>query len=214
MITRPLYRPPVSGIGTLLVAALVPWAPAPAHADDGVIRLRFGDSERVTGSGRLQTEHRAITGFRAIEVRGAMTLVVRQGPREGVDLRADDNLLPAIETRVVDRGGIATLEIGPRRGTSLQSRDPIVATVELTTLSALTVAGSAEVESDALKSPSLQLSISGSGNVRMRGLDAAELAKPGFRAAARSDSAGVPPNSRSRSRAVARSTAASSMPTM
>jgi len=43
-----------------------------------------------------------------------MKLVLRQGAREGFELRANDNVLPLIETQVVDRGGVPTLEIGTK----------------------------------------------------------------------------------------------------
>ena len=55
----------------------------------------------VAGSGKVATETRAVVGFDAIALRGSITLELRQGEREGLELSADDNLLPLIETRVV-----------------------------------------------------------------------------------------------------------------
>lgn len=130
---------------------------------------------RVTASGQLQNETRNVTGFQAIALRGSMKLVLRQGARESVELRADDNLLPLIETQVVDRGGVPTLELGMKKGTSYKSSAPIVVTVDLINLRALSISGSGDVVGDALKTPALAIAISGSGNVKISQLAADEV---------------------------------------
>ena len=81
----------------------------------------------------------AVAGFQALSSAGSIDLVLRQGTREGIELRADDNLLALIETRVVDRGGVPTLEISPRRGTSFSTRLPLTATVDFVTLKAISM---------------------------------------------------------------------------
>ena len=160
----------------LIAAAAALTSATPARADDGVIHLQFsGLFDRATGSGKVQSEARAVTGFQAITSRGSVKLVLRQGTREGLVLRADDNILPLIETQVVDRAGVPTLEIGTKRGASYSSRSPIEATIDLITLNALTISGSGDVASDALKTGSLKITISGSGNVRLKQLAADEV---------------------------------------
>lgn len=158
----------VATIAALLVAA-------PARAGDGIRFSLFGSGDRVTGSGTLVTESRAVSGFQAIALRSSMKLVLRQAGREGVELRADNNLLPLIETRVVDRGGVPTLEIGLKKNTSVSTNHPVTATIDLVTLRALSIQGSGDVVGDALKTPRLAVSISGSGNVRLRQLAADEV---------------------------------------
>lgn len=156
-------------------AALLAAAPG-VRADDGPARLQPVGWGSVTGSGKLQTESRHVSGFQAIHAGGSIRIVLRQGPREGVELRADDNLLPLIETRVVERGGVPTLEIEAKSGTSFSTRNPIVATVDLITLRALHVSGSGDVVGEALKATHLRLEVSGSGGVRLRQLVADEVA--------------------------------------
>ena len=81
----------------VLVSAATLFAAAPAaRADDSSARLQFVAWSNVTGSGKLQTETRKVTGFQAIETQGSVTLVLREGTREGLELRADDNILPLI----------------------------------------------------------------------------------------------------------------------
>jgi len=125
----------------------------------------------VAGSGTIKTESRNVAGFQAIVLAVPAKLVLRQGTKEGVELRADDNLLGLFETRVVDRAGVPTLEIRSRDGASYSTRNQPVVTVDLIKLGALAVAGSGDVSADALKSTALKVAISGSGDIRVGKLD-------------------------------------------
>ncbi len=130
----------------------------------------------VDVSGRTQTEVRDVGSFEAIVLRGSITLTLRQGSRESVELRADDKLLPLVETRVVDRAGVATLEIGPKPNSQWRARDDVHVSVDLVRLKALSIAGAGDVVCDALKTPTLKLGIEGSGDVRLRQLATDDLA--------------------------------------
>jgi hypothetical protein len=176
---NPSTLPFLRTLATLLVAVLATvfalLTATPARADDGLRFALFGSGERVTGSGTAATESRTVSGFQAIALRSSMKLVLRQGSREGIELRADNNLLPLIETRVVDRNGMPTLEIAARKGVSLSPKLPIVATIDLVTLRALAITGSGEVVAEALKTAGLALAITGSGDVRLKQLAADEV---------------------------------------
>ena len=74
-----------------------------------------------------------------------------------------------------DRGGVPTLEIGTKDGASYSTRNVVVATIDLISLSALTLSGSSDVTCEALKSPVLQIAVSGSGNLRLHQLDVDQL---------------------------------------
>ncbi len=125
----------------------------------------------VVGSGKVATERRAVAGFDAIALRGSITLELRQGEREGLELSADDNLLPLIETRVVGR----TLEIGPGPDTGWRARNDIRVRVDLVQLKSLSLSGSGDVRADALKAGTLKLLVQGSGDIRLGGLAADEV---------------------------------------
>ncbi len=148
----------------------------PAHAENNstwASRLGFGG---VKGSGQLQTETRAITGFQGIALKGSLKLVLRQGAVERVEVRADNNLLALIETRVVERNGVPTLEIREREHTSWSANiDPVV-TIDVVNLKALSVSGSGNASVGDIKTSALEISVSGSGNVDMKHVEAVELA--------------------------------------
>lgn len=168
---RPLPAVPRLAAMTLFAAAAWLAAPMAAHAGEGDSWLSRMGWNGVKGSGTLKTESRVVTGFQAVALRGSMNLVLRQGTREGIELRADDNILPLIETSVVDHGGVPTLEIGSKRGVSYSSQTPVVATIDLKTLTALTISGSGDVTCDSLKTAQLRIALSGSGNLRLQRLD-------------------------------------------
>jgi hypothetical protein len=131
----------------------------------------------AAGSGRVAGETRTVAGFDAISVAGPIDLVVRQGAAEALTLRAEDNLLPLIETVVEPAAGRRTLKIRVRAGERIASHKPIVATVDVVRLTAIAAAGSGDVTVEALSTPSLALSLAGANQARLPRLttDAFEL---------------------------------------
>jgi hypothetical protein len=115
------------------------------------------------GSGMVATETRAVTGFQEIAVGGSMQVVLRQSGSEGVEVSADHNLLPLIETRVSD----GTLHIGFKRNANHSSRNPVTVTVDLMAIKALSLGGSGSVTGANLKASKLSVTIGGSGGVTL-----------------------------------------------
>lgn len=159
----------------------------PALADEGsMISRALGLG--TTGSGKLQAESRVLTGFQAITVSGSINVVLRQGNREGIEVSADNNLLPLIETQVEN----GTLRIRPKAGASYLTRNPVQVSVDLITLKSLSVGGSGEVSARGLKADKIDVTIGGSGGVKFADLQtrALELAIGGsgsFSAKGRAD---------------------------
>lgn len=144
---------------------------SPAQA----FEISWGAGSQVTGSGKAATETRHVSGFQAIAVRGPVKLVVRQSGHEGAEVRADDNLLPLIETQVEDRPSGRTLVVGPRKGQSIHTRSDIVVTVDVIRLQAVSSAGSGDVTVQSLKTPSLDVGLSGSADARLTDLQTETL---------------------------------------
>ncbi len=195
---KPLQRLCAAGaLATLCTLALTGLLCVPvdvcAQAAQSTVQGGAGTA-MVTGSGRLATESRTLPPFEAISLQGPMRLVIRQGAAHSAQLRADDNLLPLIVTRVVLRGGVATLEIGAREGSSFTTRSEMVVSVETVTLRALANSASGDVELQALQTSALSLTVSGSGGVQAAGRTdklAIEITGSGAVDAGRLDSAAV-----------------------
>jgi Putative auto-transporter adhesin, head GIN domain len=127
------------------------------------------------GSGKAATESREASGFAAISLRGGMNLVVRQRARESVQVTADDNLLPLLQTVVEGSGDKRTLVIQWLRGENVRPRTQAVVTVEVIRLNALASSGSGDISVEALTTPELALSISGSSDAKLMKLDTERL---------------------------------------
>lgn len=144
----------------LLTLALVPLA---------------GQAATNVGSGRAATETRALPAFEAIALAGSIDLRVRQGTPQTVQVSADDNLLPLLETTVESTSRGATLRIGWKRGESVSTRSRVTVDVVVPRLVALSGAGSGDMVAESFETPALQVSLAGSGDVRLPGLRAGEL---------------------------------------
>ena len=160
---------------TLLVALLLAQMFAPGQAQ----------AASVQGSGNSATELRTLDTFEAVALSGAMDLVVRQGAQQSVQVQADDNLLPLLETVVEPGRNGSTLKVRWKRegvfsgwgsgSNGIQTRSKVLITVVVPKLSALAVAGSGDVRLETFNTPSLQLSMSGSGDARLNDLTTEEL---------------------------------------
>lgn len=128
------------------------------------------------GSGRVASESRTVGDFQAIALSGAMDLVVRQGTPPSLQVQADDNLLPLLETVVEPGRHGATLQVRWKAGTyNMKQRSKVRVTAVVPQLSALSAAGAGDLKVESFKTPSLQLALSGTGEVRLDDLSADEL---------------------------------------
>lgn len=123
----------------------------------------FGPS--VSGSGRVISEARNVSGFSNVSLEGSGRVVIEQGGAESLTVTADDNLLNHIETEV--RG--STLVLGEKKGVRLSPTEDIVFKLTLKKLDALDVSGSGIAEAKGIQSAKMKIGISGSGEVSAEG---------------------------------------------
>jgi hypothetical protein len=127
--------------------------------------------EETVGSGIAVADRRHLTGFGAVHLSGPIDLQLNRSDRESVTVKADDNIVSLIETRVID-GDRPTLDIRVKPDASFRtSRAPIVV-VEFRTLSELVVRGSGSVRADRIEADTFALSMAGSSDVRISSLRA------------------------------------------
>ena len=150
--------------GFLLCAAL-------AGVSQPVRAWDWGWGPKVTGSGRITTTARAVSGFTGIELAIPADLKVVQGSTEGLTLETDDNIAPLIET-VVEKG---QLRIRLQKKTGSITTKVLRMTVQVRTLQQLDVSGSGTISADKLQAPQLVCSIAGSGDMRIGQLETSTL---------------------------------------
>lgn len=151
-------------LGLALAAALAGAAltalPSPAHAADP-----------ITATGPATTEARSVGEFRAVALSGGMDLKLRQGTQPAVEVKAEANMLPFIET-VVENG---TLHVRWKRGSRLRVKDTPVVHVTAVELQTISTSGSGDIDIAPLKTQKLGISLSGSGDIAIDSLQAEEL---------------------------------------
>ena len=129
----------------------------------------------TVGSGKAATENRAVSSFQTISLRGSIDVVVHQGNSESVTVRADDNILPLVQTVVEGTGDTRTLRIQFKSGESVRTNTQVVVTVHVVKLEAIASSGSGDITIEALKTPTLTMSISGSSDAALKQLDTERL---------------------------------------
>jgi hypothetical protein len=128
----------------------------------------------VTGSGKITTETRAVSGFTGVTLAGIGNVYLTQGETESVRIEAEDNLIPYFETAVEG----TTLKIGVKEqylGISIQPTRPVKFYVTLPKIEALTLAGSGNIFAGRLQTAAFKIALLGSGDITADTLSAADL---------------------------------------
>lgn len=121
----------------------------------------------ISGNGVIVSESRAASNFNAVSISGAGRAVITQGDVESLEIEADENLLPYIQSEV--HGG--ELRIWTRRG-NLRFSKPPVYTLAIRGLDRLRLSGSLRAEFDRLESERFNGGVSGSGSITFGSLEA------------------------------------------
>lgn len=135
----------------------------------------WGAKEQVKPAGQVVTEARALGAFDGISLAGNYRVLVSQGANSSVEVKADKNYLPLIETRVVEGSKGRTLEITTKKGYNLSGREDPVITLVMPQLRSVAIAGSGDVRVETMKASDLNVSIGGSGDVEFVDLSSDSL---------------------------------------
>jgi len=122
----------------------------------------FGDARgsTTTGSGVAATQSRDVPAFDSVELAGGNNVVIHVGGKQSVVVKADDNLLRRVTTKVQS----GTLVIGNTPG-SLMTKSPMSVVVTIPKVGELTLAGGGNVVVTGVRTESLTVTLSGSGNL-------------------------------------------------
>lgn len=117
----------------------------------------------IVGSGVPASEDRQVGAFTGVVLQLPATVDVRVGEEPSVTLSADDNLLGAITTDVVDDALVI------RSATPFSTESEIAVEVTTPSLAAVEVRGSGSIEATGVSGPVLEVSVQGSGSVTASG---------------------------------------------
>ena len=145
----------------LLLAAWLAGCSDSTTSSDGV----DDTGDQIVGSGNAAAESRDVSGFDAVSASGPGEVLIDRTGAESLSITADDNILPLLESTVVDRA----LVVGPRQGASFTTRSPIRYDIAAAELRALTAAGSLSVSASSIDTDALTVDLSGSTTATLEG---------------------------------------------
>ena len=119
----------------------------------------------IEGSGHVVTETREVSGVKGVEVVGSAKVILKQGDTERVEITADDNLMEYLTTDVTG----SKLTLGTKDWVNLDPTDKVIYKVFVKELNSLGISGSAELEAEGVRTDSLMVAVSGSGDIRISG---------------------------------------------
>lgn len=121
------------------------------------------DLDGVQGSGDVQVEERAVSGFDEILLEGGGGIFVDVGDAETLTIEAEDNLLPLLTSEVEG----SRLEL--RSSESISPTRPIVYTIGAVTFEGVSIVGSGDLVATNLDCDSFDAAVAGAGNLDLTG---------------------------------------------
>jgi hypothetical protein len=146
-----------------LLAALLLATPVEAGSLLGGHSVHSGGGPVVDGSGHVVTQARPLAGFEAVETGGPIEVDIRIGPQTAVAVEFDDNLQPQIHTEL--RGKTLVID---STGSWSADDDPKVH-ITLPALGAVASSGSGNLKLEGLDGGDLALRLGGSGDMQASG---------------------------------------------
>lgn len=125
--------------------------------------------ETVHGNGNETTESRNVGSFKEIQLMGSMNVEIKKGDEHAVEVNAEENLLPYIETRIDGNKLIVKF----RDDVNVDADKDILVKVTTPVLTEASVMGSGDISGNGkfISDNKIEINVLGSGNVNLE-LDA------------------------------------------
>lgn len=121
-----------------------------------------GGDQMVIGSGNGTVQTRELGGsFDSLELTGSALVEVRRADRCKIEVHGEDNLIDFLETELVG----STLQVGIKRGVNFTSHLPLCVIATAPTVSEVELSGSGDVRLSGLEQDELRVELRGSGDV-------------------------------------------------
>ncbi|HRQ51602.1 MAG TPA: head GIN domain-containing protein, partial [Agriterribacter sp.] len=121
--------------------------------------------ETIRGNGNITTESRAVSNFKGIQLRGSMNVHLVKDAGYAVEIEAEENIIPYIETYVND----GKLIVRYKDDVNINNRRDVTVTVALPELEEAGITGSGDItgETKFTGNDEIELEITGSGSMRL-----------------------------------------------
>jgi hypothetical protein len=133
------------------------------------VQISFGGANAVVGSGKVVTETREVSGFTRVLVTGSGQAEITIGDSDSLVIEAEDNILPLIESSVLN----GTLTIGLQPNTSISTMRGIRYTITVQSLTDVETSGSTDITvTNTARTDAFSASTSGSGAIKLTDVQA------------------------------------------
>ena len=120
--------------------------------------------EQITGSGKIVSQERSLTGFTGVAVSGIAHVIITQGDNESVRVETDDNIIDRVETSV----SASVLNIALEKGS--YSGIKVTVYVTMKQITSLTCDGTADFTTTGqIQTDAISIKIRGTGNASLSG---------------------------------------------
>ena len=125
----------------------------------------------VNGSGKLEIKNFDISNFDSVTLAGFGDVFIKQGDRESLTIKTDDNILPLLDIRVI--GSELVLDTKPNL--SINPTHGITYNLTVKDLNKIGLNGSGNISIETFESNEMIISLLGSGDINFRGLNSDSL---------------------------------------
>jgi hypothetical protein len=144
---------------------------AVSMAGCGIIQFQVGPINMIRGSGNVINETRPVSGFDRVQLTSSGDAVIVMGETEDVVVEAEDNIVPLVETNVVN----GKLVIGMKPNTSISTSRGMRFTIHVKKLTGLELNGSGNARIDTLTTESFSATLTGSGDAQIGKIEGSDL---------------------------------------
>jgi hypothetical protein len=119
----------------------------------------------IKGDGNVKKESRPVADFTSLSSHGAIDVKIVYGHSNNIEVEADENLLPYVETNVEN----GKLIIQTKKNVNLNSRRKITVSLSMTKINALQLSGSGDIYGNGsfTSDDETKIILSGSGNIHL-----------------------------------------------
>lgn len=119
----------------------------------------------IKGDGNVKKETRQVENFTSLSSQGSIDVKINYGNSNSIQIEADENLLPYIETTVKD----GKLTIQTKNKVNLKSRSKMIVYVSMDKINELQLSGSGNIDGNGefTGDNKTEIMLSGSGNIHL-----------------------------------------------
>jgi hypothetical protein len=161
-------------VGVLFLAVLfagpLGWNGVPSYARDG--GSLFG-VPGVRGNGHVISENRDVKSFNVVHIGYPGTVLIRQGPSESLTIDAEDNVVAAISTQVVN--GVLEIDNVRDHRVYINPTKPVKITITVKDLNEVSFDAAGDLTVQGLKTSDFRAVLNGAGSMNLNDLKLASL---------------------------------------